>query len=380
MNLALFLVLQAAACPASAPVAGRPGLPAVAKLPAAEAMRLNGEGKQLYRQERWNEAREKYRAALAADPDLRGAALNVACSYSRQGRYAEAADEAAKLIRQAYVPWNREVEEAADLGVLQDQAVYATIQVARREAAVAWGEQARQGMFFVARTKPPVNVSGEGVLVLGLNQEIFAWIPETGRFFQVTSEDGRVLAFTVAADGRRMAYLLAGKLVRPAAGQAGALRGLALRVLELPTMSLGPKVPIPGDVGRVQLGFAAQPELKVTDAAGTNTTWRLLPSGLEASPSLSAAARLAPVVLTGFGVEPATRQVKREPCRFSLSMHKDAAGLWRVQVSRPGGKPFTLDTKYGAGLRGLPFPRNNAQRDRESLGPAPGMTAGKELR
>jgi hypothetical protein len=235
-------------------------------------------------------------------------------------------------------------------------------------------------MFFVARTKPPVNVSGEGVLVLGLNQEIFAWIPETGRFFQVTSEDGRVLAFAVAADGQRMAYLLAGKLVRPAAGQAGALRGLALRVLELPTMSLGPKVPIPGDVGRVQLGFAAQPELKVTDAAGTNTTWRLLPGGLEASPSLSAAARLEPVALTGFGVEPATRQVKRERCRFALSMHKDAAGLWRVQVARPGGKPFTLDTKYGAGLRGLPFPRKNAQRDRESLGPAPGMTAGKELR
>ena len=67
----------------------------------------------------------------------------------------------------------------------------------------------------------------------------------------------------------------------------GALRGLALRVLELPTMSLGLRVPIPGDVRRVQLGFAAQPELKVTDVAGTNTTWRLLPSGLAANPVLS---------------------------------------------------------------------------------------------
>jgi hypothetical protein len=319
-------------------------------------MRLNSEGKQLYRQERWNEAREKYRAALAADPSMLGAALNVACSYSRQKRYAEAADEAAKLIRQAYVPWNREVAEAADLGILQDHpAAYAKIQAARQEAATAWGQQVRKGVLFVARTQPPVNVTGEGVLVLGLNQEVFAWIPETGRYFQVTSEDGRVLAVAVSADGRRVAYLLGGKLVRYA-GQTGVLRGLALRVLQLPTMNLGPIVPIAGDVRRAELGFGELPELKLTDGAGVSTLWRLAPSGLEAIPGLSAAARAEPVVLTGLGVEARNRKLKRERCGFSLATQIAAAGLPRLEVTPVGGKPFTLATRYGAGLDGLPFP------------------------
>jgi hypothetical protein len=355
MNPAPLFVLHAAICPSAAPAADTPGLTAVAKLPVAEAMRWNGEGKQLYRQERWSEAREKYRAALAADPDLLGAALNIACSLSRQGRYEEAADEAAKLIRGAYVPWNREVEEAADLGILQSQAAYARIKAARAEAAGTWGKQVRDGVFLVARTKPPVNVAGEGVLVLALNQEIFAWIPETGRFFQITAEDGHVLAFAVSADGRRIAYVLAGRLVRPS-GRAGVLRGLSLRVLELPSMSLGPSVPIPADASRVQLWFAAQPELKVTDVSGAISTFRLTASGLETNPGIPSSARVQSVVLTGLGVEPASHQVKRTKCRFALSTQKDSAGIWRVQVSRPGSKPFTLDTRYGAGLRGMPFP------------------------
>jgi len=355
VNPALLLVLHAAACPATAPVADAPGLPAVAKLPAAEAMRLNGDGKQLYRQERWVEARDKYRAALAADPDLLGAALNVACTFSRQGRYAEAANEAASLIRRAYVPWSREVEEAADLGILQAQPDYAKLQLARKESAEAWGKQVREGVFFVARMKPPVKVAGEGVLVLGLGQEVFAFVPETGRFFQVTSEDGRVLAFAVSADGRRLAYLLAGKLVRPS-GQAGLLRGLSMRVLDLPAMALGPNVPIPGDISRAQLWFASQPQLKVTDASGASSTLGLTPGGLSALPRASHPARAESVVLTGLGVEPASRQVTRNACRFALSMRKDPEGTWRVQASRPGGKPFTLDTRYGAGLGGMPFP------------------------
>ena len=354
VNLALLLVLHAA-CPAASPAADGPGLAAVAKLPAAEAMRLNGEGKKLYRLERWSEARAKYRASLVADPDLLGAALNVACSFSRQGRYQEAADEAANLIRKAYVPWNREVEEAADLGILRNQAVYARIQAARTESAQAWGNQALAGVFVVARTKPPVKLTGEGVLVLGLNQEIFAFLPETGRFLQITSEDGRVLAFALSAVGRRIAYLVGSKLVRPA-GRAGALRGLSLRVLELAGMVLGPSVPIPVDISRVQLWFAAQPELKVTDVTGTPATWRLTPGGLQAIPRASPGPRTESVVLTGTGVEPSTRAVMQTACRFTLSEKQDSDGIWRVEVSSAGSKPFILDTKYGAGLGGMPFP------------------------
>jgi len=355
VNLVLFLLLHAA-CPAASPAPNAPGLTGVAKLPAAEAMRLNGEGKKLYRQERWQKAREKYRAALAADPHLLGAALNVACSFSRQRRYPEAAAEAARLIRKAYVPWNREVEEAADLGILQDQSAdYAKIQAARREAGEAWGKQVGEGVLIVARTKPPLKLTGDGVLVLGLNQEIFAWIPETGRFFQVTAEDGRVLAFAASADGQRIAYLLAGKLVRPAGG-AGSLRGLALRVLELQGMHLGPVLPISDDVSRVQLWFTTQPELKVTHASGAVSMWKLGASGLERDARPTSPPRAGSVVLTGAGVEPASRVVKRNKCRFTLSTQRDSAGIWRVQVSRSRSKPFALDAKYGAGLGGMPFP------------------------
>lgn len=337
------------------------GLTAVAKLPAAEAMRLNSEGKQLYRQEHWAEAREKYRAALTSDPDFLGAQLNLACTFSRQGRYADAAEEAANLIRRAFVPWNREVIEAADLGILLDQPVYAKVETARSEAAVSWGKLVRDGVFFVARTKPPLRVAGQGVFVLGLNQELFAWIPETGRYLQMTAEDGRVLAYAVSADGRRVAYLLAGKLVR-SAGQEALLRGLSMRMLDIPTMSLGKAVPIAGDVKKVQLGFSSVPALRITDASSHATMLTLVDDRLESDaawppPTWSGRSHLESVEVTGSGVAPGTRKLAKKNCDpVLLAMEKDSAGIWRIVVSLSGGKAFRLDTRYGAGLAGLPFP------------------------
>jgi hypothetical protein len=331
-------------------------------------MRLNGEGKQLYRQEKWDQAREKYRAALAADPELLGASLNVACSLSRQARYEEAADEAARLIRRAFVPWSREVAEAADLGILQDHAAaYARIVAARQEAATAWGAEVRKGVLFVARTRPPINVSGKGVLVLALNQEVFSWNPATGRFFQLTAEDGRVLAFAVSPDGGRVAYLLAGKLVR-SPGRPDLLRGLALRVLELGTMTLGPLVPLPADVARAELWFAAQPRLRLQHASGGTSSWALGADGLLSSSAATRPRPGEPVVLAGRGVEPtAPLRVRRGKCRFSLRMQQ-AGDLWRIEVVRRGAKPFALDARYGAGLRGLPFP-GSAPSKPASVGP-----------
>jgi hypothetical protein len=355
VSLALLVTLSATICPASAPISDGPGFAAVAKVPTAQAMRLNAEGKQFYRQERWADAREKYFAALAADPEFLSARLNVACSFSRQGRYAEAAEEAATLIRRAFVPWNREVLEAADLGILQAQPVYAKVQSARSETAASWGKLVRDGVLFVARTKPPLNVAGQGVLVLGLNQELFAWIPETGRYVQVTAEDGRVLAYAVSADGRRIAYLLAGKLVR-SPGQAALLRGLFLRVLETSTMSLGRPVPIAGDVKNVRLWFAAAPVLKVTDASSNAGVLSLVDDRLEAASVPTTRSFGEFVEVSASGVEPGKKRVARAGCGFTLASQKDPAGLWRIQVSRPGVKPFALDTRYGAGLVGLPFP------------------------
>jgi hypothetical protein len=359
MNPALVLLLAAGTCPVRAPAPGEPGLTAVAKVPAERAMRENAEGKKLYREERWAQAREKYRTALSADPNFLGAQLNLACSFSREGRYADAADEAATLIRTAYVPWQREVREAVDLGILQDQKVYATVTRAISETARVWGGWVTKGVLFLARTKPPVNVSGEGALLLSLNQELFSWNPETGRYFQVTAEDGHVLGFVRSADKRRVAYLVGGKLVREH-GRPDVLRGLSLRVLEIPTMTLGPIISIPAEVSKVELGFAATPEVLLTGQDGQSTAFRLGEAGLERIPSFRRGANLDSLVLTTAGVEPGGNKNRRPGCAVELVSKQGPAGLWQIEVRSSDKKPFVLDARYGAGLPGLPFPDGSA--------------------
>ena len=349
MNLSLSLLVAATVCPAPSPTPGALGVSAVGRVPETAAMQRNNDGKQLYRQERWEEARGKYRAALAADPDFLGAQLNIACSFSRQQRYIEAADEAAKLIRTAFVPWNREVREAADLGILQDQSVYAKLEEEAAEAARAWGAEALRGIPLVARTKPPLKVTGEGVLVLGLNQEAFAWVPQTGRFVQLTAEDGRVLALAVSDSGQRMVYVLGGKLVR-APGRPDLLRGLSVRVLDLATSTPGRPIPLPGDVAKVQISYASHPTVRLFGESSA-TTFEVADAGLQAT---SARMPARSVELAPSGVKPAEEHVKK-PCPMMLSPWRDGKATWRIRVGK-SGNTSVLDTRYGAGLFGLPFP------------------------
>jgi hypothetical protein len=358
MNLALVLML-AAGCPVPTPVPGTPGLTAVAKVANERAMRENADGKKLYRQEQWAGSRDKYRAALAADPDFLSAELNLACAFSREGRYAEAAAEAAKLIRAAYVPWQREVREAMDLGILQTQEVYRTVTTAMSDSAKNWGEWLGKAAFFLARTKPPVNVTGEGALLLSLNQEVFAWNPESGRYFQVTAEDGHVLGFVRSADRRRVAYLVGGKLFRNQ-GQADVLRGLSLRVLEIPSMTLGPAVSIPEDVRQVELSFAASPEILVRGPSGHEAAFRMGESWLEKIPNLRRGPSIDFLLLTTAGVRPVASRNKRPGCPFELVSKTGPDGVWQVEARGGSGNTFILDTRYGAGLPGLPFPDGSA--------------------
>jgi hypothetical protein len=109
---------SAAACPVARLVPGSPGEATVAPAPDPAAQALNAEGKQLYRDRRWEEARTRYRAAASKDPTFHAPSLNAACALARQERFAAAADEAAALVQRAYVPWAREVLEAADLAAL----------------------------------------------------------------------------------------------------------------------------------------------------------------------------------------------------------------------------------------------------------------------
>jgi hypothetical protein len=349
-------VVLVAGCPLLAPAPGGEGTSSVAPLPAEAARAANNEGKALYRAGKWAAARARYAAARQADPQWMAPALNAACALARQERFAEAASEAAALARLAFVPWGREVREAADLAPLHVRPEMRIVEGALAESALAWGRSVMDGLFFVARTRPAVGLAGEGVLVLGLQQELFAWLPHTGRYRQITSDDGRVLAAVRSPDGRTVVYVRAGKLVRPA-GARPVLRGLTVRRLDVPTMTLGPPVEVPGDVEELALWpvRAAAAELRVSPAGGPPQVYHLdvalVPQG-RTSPE----ARLArPVVLTPDGVS-AGEQAGPATCAYRARDERSAGQPPRVRIT-VGKKSVLLEAPHGAGLHGLPFPR-----------------------
>jgi hypothetical protein len=340
----------AMACPAVDPEPGTPGETMVAPLASAEAQARNGEGKRLYRDGHFAEARAHYAAALAADPGFLAPALNRACALAREERFDEAATEAAALIRRAFIPWGREVLEAADLAALHDRPQMAIIRTALADSQRSWGGALAGSLLFVARTRPPVRLEGEGVLVLGLAQELHAFDPASARYRQVTAEDGRVLAFVRSDDGRTVVYLRGDKLVRQ--GGNSALRGLTIRRLDLPTMAPGPPLAIDGDVAAVDLaaGPGSLVELHVTPASGPPRAFRfaaaLVPAPL--TPLRTA------VHLTAGGV--AATELRHRSGGCQLRARDDRAGeVPAIEVVGPGGH-LRLAARFGAGLAGLPFP------------------------
>jgi hypothetical protein len=315
-------------------------------------MALNNEGKALYRQGRFDEARAKYLAALQADPEFLAPRLNVACSFARQERFAEAAAEAATLVRRALVPWAREVAEAADLAALDTRPEKEVVRAALAEAAGSWGRPAMGALLFVARTRPALRLAGEGTLVLRLGQEVFAWMPSSGRYRQLTAEDGRVLAFVPSADGRRIFYVRGDKLVRTP-GAPPSLRGLSIRSLDLATMSLGPVTPIPGDVLRLELTTVG-PNAAMRVLAVDGARWFYF-AGQALAP---APPRPAPIYkpLTPRGVTTVSSlDVEGAGCRLHVMDELAPPQPPRIRVRGRDGA-IVIDAPFGAGLYGVPFP------------------------
>jgi hypothetical protein len=345
-----------AACPAATQTPGSPGTPSVAPAPSAAAQALNAEGKQLYRQRRWDEARSRYRAALAADPAFLPAALNLACALASQERFGEAAEEAASLVRRGYVPWGREVLEAADLAPLHERPEMAVVRRALADAAVAWGSSLGDAVFFVARTRPPVRLPRQGMLVLALGQEVFAWLPRTGGYRQVTAEDGRVLALARSPDGRTLVYVRAGKLLR-GPGTTPVLRALSLRRLEVPAMALGAPVTIPDDVTALELRIPSgtTPEVRL-QAAGQ---WRVFHlQGEVLVPATAPAAPGPPAVeLDAAGVSAQRESLHLPGCGHLRAADDRSGPVARVRVT---GRRTAIElaARFGAGLAGLPLGSN----------------------
>jgi hypothetical protein len=205
-----------------------------------------------------------------------------------------------------------------------------------------------------------------------MNQEIYAWLPRSGRYLPITAEDGRVLAFAGSPDGRRIVFLRGGRLVRTP-GQPDLLRGLGVRQLDLPNMTLGPVVAFPGDVRQLTMWFSGPGavEMEVARPEAGLEDFRFDGQKLEPIGAIQrrSSANVHRVLLTAAGVAPATRVVTDTACGFSARDEADSQGLARIRVWARKGKGFFLDARYGAGLDGLPFPASPSAASK-ALSPA----------
>jgi hypothetical protein len=352
-------------CAPRKPTAGQ-GVVDPFRAPDSQATELNAAAKILYRQGKWEEARREYRAAEAADPTFLAPRLNVACSFVRQERFGEAVTEVRALLERAYVPWSREVREAADLGALKVQPQMAELERAISNAAAAWGAGLEESVIFVGRLRAPLHVPPDGVgeFILNPHQEVFAFTPSTGLYRQLTAEDGHVVAVALAPDRRRIVYVTAGKLVRGTKADAVALDGVALGELTLATMTADPAIPIAGAVRRLEIagtphGFAYRIEGERTNGrfvVGAART--LVPfGGARASGSASGSLPGVPLaVLTPGGTLPVVSTAVPGGCPVVARDRKSATGGRAVDLTAHGQPPRTIGGLFGAGLSGLPLP------------------------
>src|SRR4051812_34588066 len=361
----LLAALVAAAPPVSGclPTAPLAGLGAVDPFrpPDPRATELNSAGKTYYRDGKWEEARIEYRAAEAADPTFLAPRLNIACSFVRQERFAEATAEVETLLARAYVPWAREVLEAFDLGALKPRPEMARIRRAMTAAATAWGAGLDDAVLFVGRARAPLRIppTGAGFFILNPHQEVYAFLPVTGRFRQLTNEDGRVLGLLTTPDHRRIVYVTAEKLIRGASPDDLALRGVAIGELTLATMTAEPPVRVDGDVRRVELAAVGAMTTFRIEGDRVSGLFRRADKGrLEPLPARPGAGRGGAIV-TARGAEPSaapTAATASAGCRATAREIAARGKPRTVVVSAPRRPARVIGEQFGAGLAGLPIP------------------------
>ena len=366
MTAALFAAVFAATAAADQPAAclpatAEPGVGIVDPFhaPAPKATELNSAGKTFYRDGKWDEARIEYRAATDADPAFLAPRLNVACSFVRQERFAEATAEVEALLKLAYVPWAREILEAADLGALKPRPEMARIRQSMATAAAAWGAGLDGAILFVGRARAPLKVpaTGAGFFILNPHQEVYAFLPATGRFRQLTNEDGRVLAMMPTPDGRRVVYVVADKLIRGAKADDLTLRGVALGELALASMTSEPPIKLEGDIRRIEIATVGAATMFRIEGDRVSGLFRRGDRGtldsLPPGPRLRVAA-----VVTARGAEPVPAPAVAGPraCR-TTTREITATGKPRtIVVTVPGRPARKIGEQFGAGLAGLPLP------------------------
>jgi hypothetical protein len=353
------------ACASAGPAPG-PGDLDPFRPPTARAAELNAAGKAPYRQGKWDEARAQYRAAEAADPEFLAPKLNVACSFVRQERFTEATAEVVSLLERAYVPWAREVGEAADLGALKVRPEMNDIRRALVASAARWADGLPGSALFVARQRAKLRVpDGPGVFILNPHQEVWAFTPATRRYRQVTAEDGHVVALARGFGGR-IAYVTAAKLVRGAAATDVALRGVAVHELDLTTLTPGPSADVDGDVREIEIASraprnaAATQEFVYTVAGDRTNGSRVVTTAGTFVPALGRAPSAPLVTLTPRGARAAApahgAKAPEATCSDDLVETTGPDGGLRLSLRQGRGPALALKPSEGAGRVGLPIP------------------------
>jgi len=346
-------------CQASAP---GPGVVDPFHVPSDAAKQLNADALAFYRQGRWDEARTKYQAALAADPDFLAPAMNIACSFVRQERLSEAMVAVRALLKRAFTPWNDEILTAADLGALKVGTPGKDLRAALEEGRRQWAEGLERDVLFIARTRAPLTLPRDahataGTFVLGPRQEIFAWSPRTRRYRQLTTEQGRVLALGRSPDGRRLAYATAEKVVL-APGAVPELRGLMIKEMDLGTLAILAETKVAADVRRLEIlgvpnGFAFRIDGPTTRIA----TYSIKDGHL--APSVPPRTAKSSCTLTGAGAVPLAKPMAlSDGCPGAVRDGKSAAArpVPEVQVTGLSAAPVGVSGPFGGGLCGLPLP------------------------
>jgi hypothetical protein len=139
--------------------------------------------------------------------------------------------------------------------------------------------------------------------------------------------------------------------VRGAKPDDVALRGVAIRVLTLATMSVTPRAPIADDVHRLVI-YAS--EILAVGDGRREQRFRVTPNGTLTPINFTGRLGAPIVTLTGRGLAPARE--RRFGAGFVARQTFNEGAPPTIAIGPIGGKLVPLKAGEGAGLGGLPIP------------------------
>lgn len=308
-----------------------------------------------FRSRDYAQARTLYAASMAAYPGFLSPLYGLVSVAVRQDNLRQAAADIVRLFRLGFVPWHQEATTDVDLARLWAGTSNPHLNAEVQAAAAVWGETLKPGVFLLSRLSPPVQLAPEdGPLLLRPGQEVVSWNPRTGRYHQVTSEGGRVMAFLRAPSGEELLYVTAQK-VRRQRGQLVAFQTVGVHWLRLRDMRLVSKRLGGPDAAwaKVALSFTKTgPQILGWDATGGGTALAVAAESWQSRPWPSKPTG-GVVLTTRYTVPPA----RLEPTACGLRLQPiTTAGVPTVKVGTKRGVAGALTSRYGLGLATLPLP------------------------